>query len=326
MIQTEKIITSSGKRFLLAAEASDNAADYQKYENLRNFIWDDPSDHFSGIRNMAGENFFHDGSSLFIGIFAEENGNFPRTEEHLTAFAYGYVGVKDREVAYRERENLVFYSQYAAVHPEFQRYNLGIQLKYFQRDIVRELLGVDFITCTYDPLVGINAYRNIHILGMDILSYKDSYYMDFGGSLNRIDIPSDRFFVSWDLKQEKYLPQYDLIKMLHAGPAIIISELVEITGESGTMQLPIPVRREFSPAPGTLPGELVLLEIPYDFYDLLRITDVPAENIRAVPLNWRMETRAAFHLLFDLGYKIVDFRYQKIENRKRDFYILAAPT
>jgi len=310
---------------LLAVEASDNAADYQKYEQLRNFIWEDPSDHFSGVRNMAGESFFHDGSSLFIGIFAEDKGIFPRIEENLVAFAYGYVGVKDREVAYRDRKNLVFYSQYAAVHPEFQRYNLGIQLKYFQRDIVKKLLGVNFITCTYDPLVGINAYRNIHILGMDILSYKDSYYNDFGGSLNRIDIPSDRFFVSWDLNRDAKLPQYDLEKMLQAGAAIIVSELADITGEGGVMQLPIPVRKELSAAPEHLSGQLVLVEIPYDFYNLIRITDVPEENVRAVPLNWRMETRAAFHRLFDQGYKVVDFRYQEIENRMRDFYVLAAP-
>jgi hypothetical protein len=151
--ELEAVHSARGRRFLLTVETTGRAEDYRKYEQLRNLIWDDPEDRLPGPRNMASENYFHEGSSLFIGVYCEdEQGSFEKDRDHLVAFAYGYVGVKDKDIGYREPGNLMFYSQYAAVRPDHEGYGLGMRLKEFQKQKVLQILGVQTITCTYDPL------------------------------------------------------------------------------------------------------------------------------------------------------------------------------
>lgn len=53
----EKLIVSGDKKFLLRVENSDQSADYQKYENLRQAIWEFADDHLAGTRNLMCENF-----------------------------------------------------------------------------------------------------------------------------------------------------------------------------------------------------------------------------------------------------------------------------
>ena len=121
---------------------------------------------------MKCENFFHDGSCLFIGVYAaDEFGNFKRDKEHLVGFSYGYVGVNNKEIAFKALDNIQFYSQYTGVRKDFQHAGLGILIKEFQRETLMEIFGIYTITCTFDPLTGVNAYRNIHHFGMDIVKY-----------------------------------------------------------------------------------------------------------------------------------------------------------
>lgn len=318
MKDLEVIQKSQDQRFLFAVETSSDAQDYAKYEDLRFLIWEDEEDNFAGPRNMAGENFFHDGSSLFLGVYREnEAGQFIQDKSHLVAFAYGYVGVRDKEIGFRDPENLIFYSQYAAVHPDFQKYGLGIRLKKFQKEKVQDVLGVHTMTCTFDPLVGINAYRNIHVFGMDILDYKDSCYQGFAGRLNRIDVPSDRFLVSWDLNKNVKMPELDIDGLIHSDAHVILYEWIEVQGKSGRLEMPKAkdVRLDIN-------SEIILIDIPYDFYTMLQETDVKDIEVRNIPLEWRMKTRQAFHAFFDVGYKIIDFGYLEQKKRKRDFYIL----
>jgi predicted GNAT superfamily acetyltransferase len=65
-----------------------------------------------------------------------------------------------------------------------------------------------------------------------------------------------------------------------------------------------------------------LVEIPVDFYRILRETDVAEDKVRSIPLAWRMKTRQVFKTLFERKYKIIDFRLVKKDKSKRDFYIL----
>ena len=309
---------SKGRRFLFAVETSDKLADYTKYEELRYKIWEDPDDNFSAARNMAGENIFNDGSSLYIGIFIEDkNGGFPRNIEHLVGFSYGYVGIRDLNIGYRNPANLEFYSQYASVSLDFQKYGLGFFLKQFQRQKVMEIFGINTITCTFDPLTGVNAYRNFHIFGMELIAYKEAFYEGFAGKLNRVDVPSDRFFVSWDLKKKIKKPEYDLELLLEEDRLIVYSESREVRGKTGQVCLPVAKKR------GCSLDSFMLIEIPYDFYAILQDTDVLDNEVRNIPVDWRKKTKEAFCSILKDGYKIIDFRYKKIKERMRDFYVLS---
>lgn len=322
MDKLEIIHKSKGKRFLFAVEDSENAEDYKKYEDLRYEVWKAPGDNFPGIRNMVSTNFLHDGSCVFIAAYVEDReGEFLKDEKHLAAFSYGYVGLKDKDIAYRDPDNLVFYSLYVGVRESYRLFGLGILIKQFQRDVILNILGITTITCTYDPLVGVNAYRNIHVFGMDIVEYRDAYYEGFGGRLNREDIPTDRFCVSWNLRKEAHRSDYELEALLGTGLNAVITNTIQMAGKKGQVELvevesvQIDVKQEF-----------VLVEIPVDFYTMLRETDVPDENVRRIPLEWRLKTREAFHELFAAGYKIVDFRYLKTRESTRDFYVLKQST
>jgi predicted GNAT superfamily acetyltransferase len=324
----EVVCEVKGRRFLFAVETAGRAEDYRKYELLRNLIWEEPDDGLSGPRNMAAENYFHEGGSLFIGVYSEDaHGRFQKNRDHLVAFAYGYVGVRDKDIGYRQIDNLEFYSQYAAVRPDTEGYGLGVRLKQFQKQKVLHILGIKTIICTYDPLVGVNAYRNVHVLGMEILAYKDACYEGFSGRLNRLDVPCDRFWVSWDLEKEISRPGYDIQELVSGGCLAVSSVVREIQGRSGPVRLELVQEGDLElsskkdPASGRKP-EFALVEIPFDFYRMLQETDVSDPEVRGIPAAWRQRTRLAFHSLLERGYVIVDFCYYKHQGRVRDFYVL----
>lgn len=322
MNELEEIKNSKGRRFLFFVEISQDEMDYKKYERMRMEIWEDPSDHLSCPRNMAAENYFNDGSSLFLGIYAEdEKGNIRRDENHFIGFAYGYVGVLNKNTAYQKVSNLNFYSQYAAVRQECRNLNLGLMLKQFQKKIVKDIFHIDTITCTFDPLTGVNAYRNIHKLGMEVMDYKESFYKGFSGALNRKDLPSDRFFVLWRLKEKKKKQDYDLDSLLRQDCLVLSSRLEKIKGKN--LQTDMEVSQEIDFDRQKTSKKFLLVEIPYDFYRMIRETDVSDEKIRHIPLDWRMRTRKAFKKLFKTGYRVEDFRCKVMNRRYRNFYVLA---
>lgn len=318
MKELEKIQKVKGKRFLFKVETSAKASDYAKYEELRCGIWGDPRDKLPGMRNMVCENFFHSGSGLFIAVYAEdEEGRFREDKDHFIGFSYGFVGVKDNEVGFREIDNLLYYSQYVGVRRDFQSYGLGILIKEFQKEKLMEIFGIYKVTSTYDPLTGVNAYRNIHHLGMDVVEYREACYGDFGGFLNRPDVPCDRFFLSWDLRKKAERPSYDLEFLVDSGKLALSSDNVEIEGRSGRVKLEIAKEVNLD-----LDSEFLLVETPYDFYLMLRETDVPQAEIRNIPLEWRMKSRKVFQALLERRYEIIDFRWFEKDNHKRDFYVL----
>jgi predicted GNAT superfamily acetyltransferase len=299
----QKTVTVRDKRFLLRVETSHESADYRMYEDLREEIWGYPDDHMSSTRNMMCENVFHEGGSLFIGAFAEgDDGSFGPDGTRLVGFCYGFVGIRDKEVGFRTPANLRFYAQYAGVRKAYQSYGLGTLLKEYQRDMVRDLLGVSTIICTYDPLTGVNARRNIHHFGADVLEYRVATYGEYGGLLNRPDVPTDRFLLSWDLVKTKARPVYDLSAAMAAPPTIRVG-MRRVEGRNGKLNLEV--------VEGTDPGadgDVLLVRIPLDFYRVLQETDVPDDRVRRIPVDWRMASRDVFQALFARGYRIVDFR------------------
>ena len=315
----EKLIESKGKKFLFKVESSAFHKDYLKYEELRNEIWDFSEDCLPGSRNLMCKNYFHDGSSLFIAVYREtEGGGFSKQDrEHLIGFSYGFVGVKDKKIGFRSIDNIQFYSQYTGVSEGYQSYGLGILIKEFQRDKLMDIFGVYTVTCTYDPLTGINAYRNIHYFGMEIGDYRTDIYGEFGGRLSREDIPSDRFVISWDLQKEIQRPSYDLELLLEAEQIVTRVEYLKIQGKNGPTELEVLKSIDLS-----LENEILLVEIPLDIYLILNETDVKDINVRKIPLEWREKTREIFQTLFDRNYSVFDFRHIEKNNRKRNFYIL----
>ncbi len=320
MKELQIIHTIKGRKFLLQVETSHEAADYSMYEEIRNEIWKDPLDIFAGTRNMAAENFFNDGSSLFIAAYVQdESGDFTKDTHHLIGFSYGYVGVKDKDVGFKDLHNIEFYSQYTGVKEEYERYGLGVLIKEFQKKTLMNVFGVYKINCTFDPLSGVNAYRNIHHFRMDVLDYCEACYQNFAGKLNRLDVPADRFFVSWDLKKAARVPQYDLDELVDSGRSAIQTEVLKVKGKSGLIQLALVTGVNLS-----LNNDLLLVEIPFDFYTMLLETDVADSRVRDIPVEWRLKTREVFQDLFRRGYTILDFRYLEQDGRKRDFYVLSA--
>ncbi|MBN2206200.1 MAG: hypothetical protein JW742_02245 [Candidatus Aminicenantes bacterium] len=312
-----EVRTVRGHDYLFRVETSDRPADYLKYERLRNAIWDFAEDALPGSRNMMSENYFHDGGSLFIGVFAGDGrSGFPVDDSGLVGFSYGFIGVRDRAVGFRDPSNLWFYSQYAGVRPGFESRGLGVPLKEFQKKILLDVFGVGAVVCTFDPLTGVNALRNIHKLGMDVLEYREDAYGAFGGRLNRADLPSDRFFAFWDLRREPRRSTLALAPLLDAGADAINAFEAEVDCRSGVRRLEIWDGLTLNPE-----ADPCLVRIPADFYDMLRETDTGDERVRRIPLDWRLGTRAAFQTLFRRGYRVVDVLSASGEPR-RNYYVL----
>lgn len=313
----QKTLSIKGKRFLLKVESSNASEDYLKYDELRNEIWDFPEDHLAGSRNMMCENFLHDGSSLFIGVYVEDSsGQIAEDRLHLVGFSYGFVGVRDKTVCFKSLDNLWFYSQYTGVLAAYRGYGLGVQIKELQKEILVDVFGVYTVTCTYDPLTGMNASRNIHHFGMDVLEYQAATYGEYGGFLNRLDVPTDRFFMAWDLRRAVRRPAYRLEDLLGGGHDVVEVEERRVAGRSREENLEVVTRLH-----PDLDHEFLLIRIPRDFYLMLRETDRADPAIRKIPVEWRMKTREAFQRLLQRGYKIVDFVGFKDRTRK-NFYVL----
>jgi len=318
MKSLQKVIAVRDRRFLFKVENSASVSDYGRYERIRERIWRFPEDALPSPRNLLCENFLHDGSSIFIAVYAAaEDGSLTESEESLAGFAYGFVGCADKSIAFRSPENLRFYAQYLGVLPLYRSDGLGVLIKEFQRQAVLDLLGVGEIVCTYDPLVGVNAHRNIHLFGMDVLDYREDVYNGFGGLLNRTDVPTDRFFMSWKLMSASARPHYDLADLLEGCGLVLRVERRTAAVRSGPLDCET-VRGFALPADI---GEFALVRIPRDFCVLLRETDVDDPGVRRIPVDWRLRTREAFQDLFERGFKVVDFR-QVQRPDSENYYVL----
>lgn len=316
----EQILTAKGRRFLLRVETSNDARDYAKYEALREEIWVFPDDHLPGLRNLLCENFLHDGSALFIGVYSEKpDGKLSADPAHFVAFSYGFVGIKDKGLGFRSADNLQFYSQYTGVKEGFRHYGLGIMIKEFQRDMVLGLFGISTITCTYDPLTGVNAWRNVHHFGMGVVEYRVSTYGEYGGLLNRLDIPSDRLFMSWDLTKKAGSREFNDDPQLAGRGSLVRVEEKTVDGRSGPAALEVIAGIDLDKLEQA--EEFLFIRIPLDFYQMLRETDVEEQSVRRIPLDWRLQTRQVFQALFERGYRVIDF-IKTAGEPGQDYYVL----
>jgi len=320
----EKVVAAKGRRFLLKVETSEDARDYAKYEALREEIWAFPEDHLPGTRNLMCENFLHDGSALFIGVYSEQpDGRLSADPESFVAFSYGFVGLKDKTIGFRRPDNLQFYSQYTGVKEAFRRYGLGVLIKEFQREKVLDLFGITTITCTYDPLTGVNAWRNIHYFQMEVVEYRVSTYGEYGGLLNRLDVPSDRFYMRWDLTKKTGPREGAMKSSPDEAASLVRVEEKTVEGRTGPIRLELASSLDLTPLKEA--PECLFVRIPRDFYAMLQETDVEAEPVRRIPLDWRLRTREAFQALFERGYRVVDFS-RTTDMPPKNYYFLRKGT
>jgi predicted GNAT superfamily acetyltransferase len=317
MDKSSRMFKAKGRSFLIRVETSADSRDYEKYERLRNEIWGFPEDNLPGSRNLMCESYLHDGGALILAAYDVGEEGKPGPEPGaFVAFSYGFVGVKDKEVAFKTAENLRFYSQYTGIRDEFRGYGLGVAIKEFQREKVRDLFGISTITCTYDPLTGVNAWRNVRHFGMSVEEYRVSTYGEYGGRLNRLDVPSDRFFMSWDLMRPAERAANPWASAFREGLSIVRCRDETVAGRSGPARLEVVIGVDLERE-----EEILYARIPRDFYLMLRETDVDRQDVRDIPVRWRLETRRLFQTLFARGYAVADF-FSVPGPSARNFYVL----
>ncbi len=298
-----RIHVHGAAKFLLCVETSSRAEDYARYEEIKNAVWDFDEDRLAGPRNLLCENYFHDGTSLFIAAYASGPGGEPEeSASRMVGFSYGYVGLRDKSVGFRSLDNLWFYSQYTGIRPGAEGFGLGVAIKEFQGDVLRNLYGITTVVCTYDPLTAVNAHRNIFRLGMTVLEYRTAVYGEFGGRLNRRDVPSDRFFTSWDLRGGAAPSGRAVPGPAADGPDVLSVGRRTVPGRSGPIELETAEGLDLEAA-----SICARLRIPADFYAMLRETDVGDPDVRRIPVDWRLRTREAFRTLFGRGFRVAAF-------------------
>ena len=119
------------------------------------------------------------------------------------------------------------------------------------------------------------------------------------------------------MKRKIQRPVYDIDSLFRSGQVALSSRPAKIQGQSGEIELEVVNEMNLG-----LDQEFLLVEIPYDFYLMLSETNVEAQEVRSIPLTWRMKSREVFQTLFKKKYEIIDFRCLKGHDRRRDFYVL----
>lgn len=180
------------------------------------------------------------------------------------------------------------WSHMAGVHPDYQRRNIGQQLKLAQR---KWALGHGYsrIAWTFDPLQRGNAHFNLHLLGAQSYLYHDNFYGEMRDGINR-GMPSDRLEVIWLLEDER------VIAIANGAPPLssATDEIPAFLLCSDEQGLPI------VSIPPILDAPSYAAEIPYDINAIKRT----ALN-RAIA--WQAALGETLRYAFNKGYIASDF-------------------
>lgn len=230
--------------------------------------------------------------------------------DRLVGYVMGFLGTDQESPDRVAMARLKHCSHQVGVHPDYRGHGLAVELKRAQREtLVRQ--GIRLATWTFDPLMSVNAYLNIHRLGSVCQIYKREIYGEMRDGLNK-GLPSDRFQVDWWLtsnrvesRLEGTRPPLDLANYLSAGAQKLNS--------AGLADDNLPRPGDVIEDPS---GNLVLVEIPPDFLEVKR-------RDMGLASEWRMLTRSIFESAFEAGYVATDFVYLKGEQYPRSYYVLS---
>jgi predicted GNAT superfamily acetyltransferase len=236
--------------------------------------------------------------------------------DRLVGFTMGWLGTKDSEGARNAKSHLKLVSHMTGVLPQYHDQRVGYQLKLAQREWALSR-GIDLVTWTYDPLESRNGNLNINLLGCTCKTYFKDYYGQMTDEVNR-GIASDRFQVDWQIGSNHVKKR---LKRSSSGatPDRKVNDLTKKgiqlinPARSDNDNLPTPIERVNGSK-----AKKVLVEIPPDFQSIRKINlDLAVE--------WRFHTRRIFEILFNSGYLIMDFVFQR-GAFPRSFYLLQRQT
>jgi predicted GNAT superfamily acetyltransferase len=196
----------------------------------------------------------------------------------LAGYTYALIG--------KWEGNYFIYSHMTAVRKEHQYRGFGFVLKKAQREAVLKM-GYHMIRWNFDPLESMNAFFNIHRLGVICGEYERNVYGEGESGLHK-GLPTDRLIAIWNLNSDRVLRL-----MENKAPSII----------------------------ETIPGkhlenftqETAYIEIPRNIRSL-------KETNLSEAVQWRKKTRLHFETAFQSGYVVKDIVFS--EDKKRVFYKL----
>ncbi len=196
----------------------------------------------------------------------------------LVGYTYALLGKWDGEY--------FVYSHQAGVKKEHQDKGFGFLLKKAQRDEVQKM-GYQVMRWNFDPLESMNAFFNIHRLGIISVEYERDIY-GIGESGLHKGLSTDRLIATWKLDSDRVEK-----KMAQKNPSI----LEDVPQEN---------LENFS-------HDTAYIEIPKNIREL-------KETRLSEAIEWRMKTRHLFESAFQKGYVVEDFVFSR--DKQSVFYKL----
>jgi predicted GNAT superfamily acetyltransferase len=173
-----------------------------------------------------------------------------------------------------------------AVRKKYQYQGFGFLLKKAQREAVLKM-GYDMMRWNFDPLESMNAFFNIHRLGVICDEYERNIYGEGESGLHK-GLPTDRLIATWNLHSDRVL------NLMEKKEPMILEIIPEKNLENFTQ-------------------ETAYIEIPRN------IRSLKETNLNAA-IEWRKKTRHHFETAFRSGYVARDIVFSK--DKKRVFYKL----
>ena len=128
-----------------------------------------------------------------------------------------------------------------AVQPGLQSQSLGYKMKMAQRENALNE-GLDEIRWTYDPLLTKNGNLNLRKLGARVYSFLENKYGNMKSDLYG-SLPTDRFVVSWNLKDPTpgYFPEGGIVvlELSAEGRPIALHDLLRNHSHRYLCQVPL---------------------------------------------------------------------------------------
>lgn len=198
--------------------------------------------------------------------------------ERMQGFTYAIIGKWENEY--------FLYSHMAAVRKECQGKGYGFLLKRAQREAALEM-GYDVIRWNFDPLEAMNAYFNIHRLGVISIEYDRNIYGKGESGLHK-GLTTDRLIATWNLNDET------VIRKMDKKEDVLIEDV-----PLGTV--------------GRLDSTIAYIETPID------IRSLKHENMEEA-IQWRANTKAQFEEAFKKGFVVRQILFNR--DKSRVFYKL----
>lgn len=269
--------------------------EYLAAEELQRTVWQMPD-----WRDIVPANLMvtvNKNAGLSLGAFAPDG--------RLVGLAFGFVGMEGSA----GHKKLKHCSHMLAVLPEYRSQQIGIRLKFWQREFVLAQ-GIDLMTWTYDPLQARNANLNLMHLGAIARRYMQNAYGEMTDGLNA-GMASDRFEAEWWLNAPR-------VKACAAGQPIVFEwEALLRAGARQLFQVNVDARgMPHIERENELTGEKLLLEVP---------ANISAVKTALLDLaqEWRACTRDTFQRAFAAGYTAIGFVNATQEGRPRAAYVLS---